>query len=64
MRPIAYATLKLAGTSAKARGIYKGGKARIDPEAVRKLASEGVRPSHIARQLGISRGTVRREIPS
>lgn len=50
--------------AAKARGAYKGGKARIDPELVRKLVAEGVRPSHIARQLGISRGTVYRFIPS
>ncbi len=49
--------------AAKARGPYKGGKPRIDPEAVRKLAAEGVRPSHIARQLGISRGTVKRFMP-
>jgi DNA invertase Pin-like site-specific DNA recombinase len=49
--------------AAKARGVYKGGKARIDPEAVRKLAADGVKPAHIARQLGISRGTVYRFIP-
>lgn len=49
--------------AAKARGIYKGGKARIDPETVRKLAADGVKPAHIARQLGISRGTVYRFIP-
>ncbi len=49
--------------AAKARGVYKGGKARIDPDAVRKLATEGVKPTHIARQLGISRGTVYRFIP-
>lgn len=48
--------------AAKARGVYKGGKARIDPEAVRKLAAEGVKPAHIARQLNISRGTVYRHI--
>ena len=48
---------------AKARGVYRGGKARIDPEAVRKLAANGVKPAHIARQLGISRGTVYRFIP-
>lgn len=48
--------------AAKARGVYKGGKARIDPEAVRKLAAEGVKPAHIARQLKISRGTVYRHI--
>jgi len=46
--------------AAKLRGVYKGGKPRIDPEAVRKLAADGVRPSHIARQLNISRGTVYR----
>ena len=50
--------------AAKARGAYKGGKARIDPELVRKLAAEGMRPSHIARQLDISRGTVYRFMPS
>lgn len=49
--------------AAKARGVYKGGKARIDPEAVRALAMDGMRPSHIARQLGISRGTVYRFLP-
>ena len=48
--------------AAKARGVYKGGKARIDPEAVRTLAAEGVKPAHIARQLKISRGTVYRHI--
>lgn len=50
--------------AAKARGAYKGGKPRIDPEAIRKLAAEGVKPAHIARQLGISRGTVYRSIPA
>jgi len=50
--------------AAKARGVYKGGKPRIDPEAIRKLAAEGVKPAHIARQLGISRGTVYRSIPA
>ena len=49
--------------AAKARGVYKGGKARIDPEAVRKLVAEGMKPAHIARQLGISRGTVYKFIP-
>ena len=49
--------------AAKLRGVYKGGKPRIDPEAVRALAAEGVRPAHIARRLGISRGTVYRFLP-
>jgi DNA invertase Pin-like site-specific DNA recombinase len=44
--------------AAKARGVYKGGKSRIDPDAVRKLVTDGMKPAHIARQLGISRGTV------
>ena len=50
--------------AAKMRGVYKGGKPRIDPEAVRRLARDGVRPAHIARQLGISRGTVYRFLTS
>jgi DNA invertase Pin-like site-specific DNA recombinase len=50
--------------AAKARGVYKGGKARINPESVRELANRGLRPSHIARQLGISRGTVYRFLPT
>lgn len=49
--------------AAKVRGVYKGGKPRIDPEAVRRLAADGMRPAHIARQLGISRGTVYRFLP-
>lgn len=49
--------------AAKARGVYKGGKARVDPDAVRKLVAEGVKPAHIARQLGISRGTVYKFVP-
>lgn len=49
--------------AAKVRGVYKGGKPRIDPAVVRKLADEGMRPAHIARQLGISRGTVYRFLP-
>jgi len=50
--------------AAKARGVYKGGKPRIDPEDIRRLAAEGVKPAHIARQLGISRGTVYRFMPT
>jgi len=49
--------------AAKARGVYKGGKARIDPQAIRNLAEAGVKPAHIARQLAISRGTVYRFLP-
>ena len=50
--------------AAKARGVYRGGKARIDLEEVRKLVGKGMRPAHIARQLGISRGTVYRFLPN
>ncbi|MBD8679972.1 recombinase family protein [Sphingomonas sp. CFBP 13720] len=46
--------------AAKVRGVYKGGKPRIDPEAIRVLLAEGMKPAHIARKLGISRGTVYR----
>jgi len=46
--------------AAKARGIYKGRKPTIDPEAVRKLAVQGVGGTEIARQLGISRASVYR----
>lgn len=49
--------------AAKARGVYKGGKARIDPDAVRSLITDGMKPAHIARQLGISRGTVYKYMP-
>ena len=40
----------------KARGLYKGGKPRIDLEEVRRPAAEGMRPAHIARKLRIRAG--------
>lgn len=43
---------------AKARGVYRGRKASIDVNEVRCLLAEGVRPSAVARQLGISRTSV------
>ena len=43
---------------AEARGVYKGRKASINVEEVRRLLAEGVRPSAVARQLGISRTSV------
>jgi DNA invertase Pin-like site-specific DNA recombinase len=46
--------------AAKKRGAYKGGKPRIDPETIKALLANGMKPSHVARQLGISRGTVYR----
>src|SRR3546814_12061116 len=44
--------------AAKARGVYQGGKGRIDPEEILPLAAEGGQPAHIARQPGLSRGSV------
>ena len=43
---------------AKARGVYRGRKASINVDEVRRLLAEGVRPSTVARQLGISRTSV------
>ena len=40
---------------AKANGVYKGGKPRIDREAVLRLKGEGKGPTEIARELGMSR---------
>ena len=50
--------------AAKARGAYKGGRARIDHDAIKRLLADGTRPAHVARQLGISRGTVYRFVPT
>jgi len=47
--------------AAKAKGIYKGRKASIDPAQVRRLLEvEGLGPSAIARRLGIGRASVYR----
>jgi DNA invertase Pin-like site-specific DNA recombinase len=45
---------------AKAAGVYKGRKATIDADEVRKLAAEGVGATEIARRLNISRPSVYR----
>ncbi|ODT83942.1 MAG: resolvase [Pelagibacterium sp. SCN 64-44] len=45
---------------AKEDGRYKGGKRRLDHEAIRALKSEGLSPSEIARQVGCSRMQVYR----
>lgn len=45
---------------AKAKGAYKGRRATIDAETVRQLASEGMGPSAIAKQLGCHRQSVYR----
>lgn len=45
---------------AKAAGVYRGRKARIDPERVRAMLSEGMKPGQVAKALGCSRMTVHR----
>ena len=47
-------------TKARQAGIYTGGKPRIDRETVKDLASAGIGPAAIARQLGVSRMSVYR----
>jgi len=47
---------------AKAEGVYRGGKARIDREAVLKLQREGQGPTEIEKALGMSRMHVYRLI--
>ena len=44
--------------AAKRRGTYRGRPPKIDMEAIRSRLSEGQSPTKIARELGISRGTV------
>ena len=44
--------------AAKQRGAYRGRPSRIDMEAIRHRLAEGWSPTVIARELGISRGTV------
>lgn len=45
---------------AKQRGVYKGRQATIDASQVKALTSDGLSPTQIARQLGISRQSVYR----
>ncbi|MGR3484150.1 MAG: helix-turn-helix domain-containing protein [Paracoccaceae bacterium] len=47
---------------AKARGVYKGRKPSVDGTEVRRLHAEGVRPSEIARRMGIGRTSVWRAL--
>lgn len=46
--------------AAKARGAYKGSKARVDPARVREMLSDGMKPGQVAKALGCSRMTVHR----
>jgi len=45
---------------AKRRGVYEGGKARLDREQVKKLTKSGIGPAAIARELGMARSSVYR----
>lgn len=45
---------------AKARGVYEGRKPSIDADEVRRLATEGLGATDIARRLGIGRASVYR----
>jgi len=48
--------------SAKARGVYKGRKASIDPAKIKQMKADGVGPSAIAKALGIGRASVYRAL--
>ena len=48
--------------AAKARGVYKGRKKSVSTATVISLRSQGLGPSAIAAQLGVSRMTVHREL--
>ena len=44
--------------AAKQRGAYRGRPPRIDMEAIKQRLATGLSPTQIARELGVSRGTV------
>ena len=44
--------------AAKAKGVYKGRKRSIDPDAVQRLREKGIGATEIARRLGIGRASV------
>jgi DNA invertase Pin-like site-specific DNA recombinase len=46
----------------KARGVYKGRKANIDPAKVRQMKANGIGPSAIAKALKIGRASVYRAL--
>jgi len=47
---------------AKAAGVYKGRPPSIDTVAIRRMRAEGVKPTAIAKQLGIGRASVYRAL--
>ena len=46
--------------AAKAKGVYKGRKPTVDPDAIRAALQQGKGPAEVARELGIARSTVYR----
>lgn len=44
--------------AARARSVYRGRPPKIDMDAIKNLIAKGLSPTEIARELGISRGTV------
>ena len=44
--------------AAKQRGAYRGRPRRIDMEAIKHRLAMGLSPTQIAREMGVSRGTV------
>src|SRR6185312_4761913 len=48
--------------NAKARGVYKGRRASIDPAKVKQMKADGMGPSAIAKALGIGRASVYRAL--
>lgn len=44
--------------AARRRGVYRGRPPRIDMEAIKQRLANGLSPTDIAREMGISRGTV------
>ena len=44
--------------SAKCRGVFTDGKARLDRERIKRLAEDGFRPAKVARELGMAHRSV------
>ncbi len=44
--------------AAKRRGVYRGRPPRIDMEAIKARLADGDTPTEIARDMGVSRGTI------
>jgi hypothetical protein len=53
---------KAEPADAKARGVYKGRKASIDPANIKQMTADGMGPSAIAKELKIGRASVYRAL--